>query len=159
MTKPNPTTRKSPSLRSLFLWMAIAAASATGCATTSHKATTREERASRADELFAEFDLNGDGFLTKDELRGGMRYYAGGGSSLGSDSVMLGLQQGKTKKTSSRRKPTRTLSSEEIERTINEAFSRRDAKLDSRLSKEEFKKVIVERPTASGEADPWEPLL
>ena len=50
------------------------------------------------------------------------------------------------------------MTAQEIEKTIQEAFAIRDADLDNRLSKEEFKKLIVERQPTAGEPDPWASL-
>jgi Ca2+-binding EF-hand superfamily protein len=129
----------------------------TACATNPvHHAMTRSERAARADELFAQFDINGDGYITQDELRGGIRYLAKG-DGMGESGVMMGLNKQK-KKTIQKRFP-REISNEEINRAVKDAFSGKDAGLGERLSQEEFRKVIVERQRGPGDADPWEPMM
>jgi Ca2+-binding EF-hand superfamily protein len=138
------------------IFLALGFFSLTACATApvSHRAMTPSERAARADELFAQFDINGDGYLTRDELRGGIRYLAKG-ESMGDSNVMLGLNKQKKKVT--RKKTSRELSSEEINRAVKDAFSGKDDTLEQRLSQEEFRKVIVERPRTGD--DPWQPML
>lgn len=131
----------------------------TACATPPERLGSPEERALRADEFFESFDLNGDGYLSRSELEGGLRYLAMGLNTTGSGShVMLGLRQKtKSKKKSSQRTPS--LTREEVNRAVHDAFVTRDSDLDERLSRAEFKKLIVERPSTPGVTDIWEPFM
>ena len=136
----------------LFIAFALVSPLAfTGCASTGHK-TSRSERAARADQLFAAFDTNGDGYLTKEELSGGLR--VAGMPDL-NPNLMLGMKSQKKKNSP---KAARKLTEEEIQKTMREAFDRRDQDLDKRLDQEEFRKLVVERPPTEGE-DPWAPFM
>ena len=120
-----------------------------GCATTK----TPASRAQRAGELFDDLDTNHDGFLTRAELAAGLRY---AGMKDLDPNLVIGLQKSQVVK--KRVKASRRLSEGEIQKLMSAAFQKRDEKLDQRLSKDEFKKLVVERP-ADASDDPWEPFM
>ena len=120
------------------------------CATTSHRANSKSERAQRAELLFQQLDTNHDGFITKAELAAGLRY---AGTPELNPNLVMGLKNDHGKKL----KASRRLTDAEIQKVMTEAFAKRDTELDHRLSKDEFKKLVVERP--AGVEDPWEPFM
>lgn len=129
----------------------------TGCATNSTYSRgsghdTKDIRAQRADEIFAMLDVNHNGFITKDEMKAGLRI---AGAPDVNPNLMLGLKSEQSKKAA---KANRQITEAEIQKTMKEAFDERDANLDQRLSREEFKKLVVERPLEEGE-DPWAPFM
>ncbi len=123
-----------------------------GCATSSGSRASKKERLARADQLFAAFDTNGDGYLTKEELSGGLRL---AGMPEMNPNLMLGMKK-QAKKPAP--KANRKLTEEEIQKTMREAFDRRDHDLDKRLDQDEFRKLVVERPAVEGD-DPWAPFM
>jgi Ca2+-binding EF-hand superfamily protein len=137
----------------LILTLALSAFLISSCASSgSNKRVSKAERRERADLLFASFDANGDGFLTKEELRGGLRM---AGMPELDPNIMIGMKKDKKKETP---KASRKLTEEEIQKTMREAFERRDQDLDHRLNQDEFRKLVVERPPTEGD-DPWAPLM
>lgn len=121
------------------------------CATTPHK-PTRAERSAKAEALFRQLDVNHDGYISRAELYNGLKF--AGAPDLNPNLVM-GLDTAKKK---NEVKASRKLTQSEIDRTMKQAFSNDDQNLDQRLSKEEFKKLVVERPADEGD-DPWEPFM
>jgi Ca2+-binding EF-hand superfamily protein len=114
---------------------------------------TPSERSQKADELFRMFDANGDGYLTREELSGGMK------SAMNYEpnpNLMLGLSKSKK---SAKKKPARTLTTAEVNKAVEDAFATRDQDLDRRLSQEEFKKVVVGGASLNPEQDPWAPFM
>ncbi|HVK60791.1 MAG TPA: EF-hand domain-containing protein [Bdellovibrionales bacterium] len=140
MTKPSLILTASLSLSILL----------SACATTPAPQTTNTpaDREKRASELFRMFDENGDGFLTRDEMKRSMAY---SGNYNPNSNIMLGLESNKKNtKTQSKR-----MTATEVKKAIDDAFVN-DADLDNRLSEQEFKKLVVERkPT---EPDPFATL-
>lgn len=130
------------------LLLALALLSLTGCATTH---LSPNDRAQRAGSLFDQLDTNHDGYLTRAELAAGLRY---AGSPELNPNLVMGL------KTDSKRqvRANRKLTEAEIKKAMAEAFETRDAQLDNRITKEEFKKVVVKR-SEDGDDDPWEPFM
>ena len=125
----------------------------TGCATSAKRKPI--SRAQRANEIFASLDRNHDGSLTRDELRQGLRI---AGAPDVNPNLMMGLKSDKAKQGA---KASRPLTDAEIEKAVEDAFSAReakDAKLDQRLSQDEFRKLVVERPP-NEEEDPWAPFM
>jgi Ca2+-binding EF-hand superfamily protein len=123
-----------------------------GCATTSHRASSKAARAQRASDLFDQLDINHDGYVSRAEMLAGLRF--AGAPDLNPNLVM-GLKPEKNK---DKVKASRRLTEAEIQKSLNEAFKTRDADLDHRMSKDEFKKLVVERPSDEGD-DPWEPFM
>lgn len=124
-----------------------------GCASSgSSRGLSKSERQKKADELFKSFDANGDGFLTKQELSGGLHL---AGMPEMNPNLMLGMKKAQRKAAP---KASRKLTEEEIQQTMREAFDRRDRDLDQRLNQDEFRKLVVERPPTEGD-DPWAPLM
>lgn len=144
-------TRSLKLILSLTLLFVVSFTS--GCATSgASRKASRNERAERADALFAAFDANGDGFLSKEELSGGLRL---AGLPDLNPNLMMGMKKQKQKEAP---KASRKLTEAEIQKTMREAFDRRDRDLDQRLDRDEFRKLVVERPPTEGE-DPWAPFL
>jgi Ca2+-binding EF-hand superfamily protein len=142
-----------------ILTYSVLLVSAASCATHSPPSTPLE-REERADELFSGFDIDGDGYLSRAELEGGVRYLAMGIHSGPGSGVMLGLRtKSNSRKSSAKAKPKYSPTTEETQMAIAEAFRTRDQNLDNRLSREEFKKLIVERPRVPSDNDFWEPLM
>lgn len=135
-------------MKTLFLAFAVLALA--GCATTPAPQT----RSQRAAALFDELDTNRDGYLTRAELAAGLRY---AGTPELNPNLVLGLEK-TTAPSKKKVKASRKLSEAEIQKAMNEAFGVRDENLDRRLSKDEFKKLVVERPRG-GADDPWEPFM
>ncbi|RYZ76126.1 MAG: hypothetical protein EOP05_05935 [Proteobacteria bacterium] len=124
-----------------------------GCASSGSSGShSKLDRQKRADQLFASFDTNGDGFLTREELSGGLRL---AGHPEPNPNLMLGMKKAKRKEAP---KASRKLSEEEIQQTMREAFDRRDRDLDQRLNQDEFRKLVVERPPSQGD-DPFAPFM
>ena len=119
------------------------------CATSPSRST----RAERASDLFDELDTNHDGILTRIELTAGLRY---AGSPELNPGLVIGLEKATTSK--KKVKASRKLSEAEIQKLLANAFEKRDSKLDQRITKDEFKKLVVERPTGAID-DPWEPFM
>jgi Ca2+-binding EF-hand superfamily protein len=132
------------------LLLAFAVLALASCATSPSPQT----RAQRAASLFDELDTNRDGYLTRAELAAGLRY---AGTPELNPNLVLGLEK-TTVPSKKKVKAARKLSEAEIQRAMSEAFGVRDENLDRRLSKDEFKKLVVERPRGAAD-DPWEPFM
>lgn len=117
---------------------------------------SEEEKAKRLQALFQRWDENHDGALSREELRTALNARALG-FDLGND-VDLMLRKKQTGKTHPRATP-RPFTRAEIERAIEDAFRLRDADLNGRLTEEEFKRVLVERPSDDQDVEFWENLL
>jgi len=129
------------------LILAFALLAFAGCATTTHR--SNDGRAQRAALLFDQLDTNHDGYLSRAELAAGLRY---AGTPDLNPNLVMGLKTESTKKV----KASRKLTEAEIKKAMAEAFDTRDAQLDNRITKDEFKKVVVKR---SEDDDPWEPFM
>ena len=130
-----------------------------GCATSTYQRgqssvehNSKQARANRADEIFAMLDSNHDGYVSKAEMAAGLRI---AGEPDVNPNLMLGLKSGRSKKAA---KANRRITELEIQKTIEEAFDARDKNLDQRLSRDEFRKLVVERPPEENE-DPWAPFM
>lgn len=147
-------------VRSVALgFIAFTAILASGCASVpaaddSAAELTPAERNARAADLFAAMDLNGDGFLSRDEMTKGLRSYTMAGGGTPRTDLMLGLSSDAKKK--ARRKKVKPLGEEEIRRAVDQAFSSQDVDLDKRISQDEFRKIVVEKSDTSA---PWQDIL
>lgn len=145
------------------LVMTLAFLSLGACATTGGEssgsmtaghATTKSERAARADDLFILFDADGDGFITRAELEKGLRSAS---NIEPNPNLMMALD--KNQKTKKKAKVSRALTEAQVKRAVEQAFKTgSDKKLEERLSKEDFRKVVAERPPTESE-DPWAPFM
>jgi Ca2+-binding EF-hand superfamily protein len=131
------------------LVLAFAVLFVAGCATTHSKPS----RAQRANDLFDELDVNRDGYLTRSELAQGLRF---AGTPELNPNLVIGLE--KTVPAKKKVKASRKLSETEIKKMMAEAFETGDSKLDQRITRDEFKKVVSERPRGVQD-DPWEPFM
>ncbi len=132
------------------LLLALGLLALTGCATTR---LSPNDRAQRASTLFDQLDTNHDGYLTRAELAAGLRY---AGSPELNPNLVLGLKNDSKRQVRANRKLTEA----EIKKAMAEAFDTRDAQLDNRITKEEFKKVVVKRSEDDSDGqDPWEPFM
>jgi Ca2+-binding EF-hand superfamily protein len=136
------------------LQLSLAALTLTGCASfnsTSEAPLTEKERAERTENLFNAMDANGDGFLSREEMTTGLRSFTLAGGDAPRTDVVLGLDEkkGKTKK-------KKTMSDAEVRRAVDQAFSAQDLNLDKRISKDEFKKMVLEKSDTSA---PWQEIL
>ena len=127
------------------LTLALVSLIIAGCAT--HPSP--DERAKRASLLFDQLDVNHDGVLTRAELAAGLTY---AGTPEMNPNLVMGLKNDSSKKVKANRK----LSEIEIRKAMAEAFGPRKSDVDARLTKDEFKKVVVQR---SANDDPWEPFM
>ena len=117
------------------------------------RAATRADREARANDLFTLFDANGDGYLTKAELENGLRSAATTWEP--NPNLMMGLGPDGAKK--AKKPKAHPLSDAQIKKAMSNAFKGHDKKLDDRISRDEFKKVV-----ADGEGnneDPWAPFM
>lgn len=116
------------------------------------RASSKSDRAARADDLFTVFDANADGYLTRSELDRGLRSAATTWEP--NPNLMNALGPDAPKKKS---KP-RPLSDAQVKRAIANAFKSHDKKLDDRISRDEFKKVVADGGS-NAEQDPWAPFM
>lgn len=122
--------------------------------TATAKATTKSERASRADDLFVLFDADGDGFLTRSELEKGLRSAT---NVEPNPNLMMALD--KNQKPKKKAKVSRSLSDSQVKRAVEQAFKTgSDKKLEERITREDFRKIVSERPASEGD-DPWAPFM
>jgi Ca2+-binding EF-hand superfamily protein len=122
---------------------------------TSTKAEKPADPKILADDLFDKMDLNGDGFLSREEMAAGLRHYTMAGEPASNPNVMFGLKDG-TKAAKSKTRKAKPMSEAEIQRTVDQAFSSQDVNFDKRISKDEFKKMVFEKQDTSA---PWQDLL
>lgn len=121
---------------------------------------TDSEKAARAEEIFAVMDTDGDGFLTKDEMTGGLRYLTTADTPATRD-LMYGLKKKTSKDSSKRTRPIKRMSEEEVRQLVEESFKTPDQIAIDRISKEDFRKIVVERrPSTQDTPSPtWDNLL
>ncbi|MES2964807.1 MAG: EF-hand domain-containing protein [Bdellovibrionota bacterium] len=151
--------RRSIFLVPAFCFLTLALSS---CATPSEpslgaqdRATTKAERATRADDLFILFDADGDGYITRSEMERGLR--SASNVEMNPNLVMAMDSKGQPKK--KKPKVTRALSDAQVKRAVEQAFkSGSDKKMEDRISKDEFRKIVAERPSSETE-DPWAPFM
>lgn len=125
-----------------------------GATSTTTRATTKEERASRADDMFVLFDADGNGFITRAELERGLKTAT---NIEPNPNLMMALDKGQ--KAKKKAKVSRALTDAQVKRAVEQAFKNgSDKGLEERLSKEDFRKVVAERPANEAE-DPWAPFM
>lgn len=145
-----------PSEFSIFaLTLALILTSCSSPSITTKRKLSPAERSKRAHALFKRWDENKDGSLSRDEIRRALEARALLGSTEDGD-LILGMRKNKSDQP---RATPRPLTQQEIAKAIEEAFKLRDADLNGRLTEEEFKKVLVERPADDQEVEFWETLL
>lgn len=154
-------TRHASFLVMIASAMALASSCATGgdsSTTTSatSRATTKAERAQRAEDLFVLFDADGDGYITKAEMERGLR----SASNVEMNPNLIIALDSKGQPTKKKKpKVSRALTDAQVKRAVEQAFkSGSDKKMEDRISKEEFRKIVAERPASEAE-DPWAPFM
>jgi Ca2+-binding EF-hand superfamily protein len=135
-------------MKTLLLSLVVLTA-LSGCATK----PSPSARAQRAADLFDDLDVNHDGYITRAELAAGLRF---AGTKELNPNLVIGLEKGSTPKR--KVKASRKLTEAEIQKLMAEAFAKHDTNLDQRLTKDEFKKLVIERQQASAD-DPWDPFM
>ena len=115
-------------------------------------AESKADRATRADDIFTLFDADGDGYLTKSELERGLRSAS---NVEPNPNLMMAMDKAPKKK---KAKTARALTDAQVKRAIAQAF-KDDKGLEEKISREEFRKVVAERPAGTESEDPWAPFM
>jgi hypothetical protein len=116
-----------------------------------HKSDQSEESTREtARDLFAIFDINSDGFLTRDELGAGLRYMARVDRT--GDSSVFALRSKRPSRRGAAR-PRPQLTDQQISELVTATFSADTAvpgrSLTERLSQSEFEKIVIDSSAPS----------
>lgn len=139
---------------------ALLCACATACSTgpvVEEAPMSDAERDARADELFTMMDLNNDGFLTREEMAGGLRYLTRADAPATRD-LMYGLKS--EKNTAKKPRKAKQLTEAQVQDLVNSAFQTPDPNITARLSREDFKKIVI-GPNSATDSKPsaWSDLM
>ncbi len=133
-----------------YALLTLTALTISGCSSFERQ-PERKTHATQAevDRLFNAMDMNGDGYVTPEEMRSALSVYAGDNYRSG---VVYGLE-------SSKKKARKKLTEAEIKRIVQESFNRdpSSSKAKDKITKENFRTIVVTQ--SSEPIPPWDEIL